>query len=49
MLGHHKGAVAMSEMVLARGSDPQAKEAAAKVRTDQTKEIRDPEAMLATM
>ena len=49
MLAHHKGALALSEIVLARSSDPKVKEAAAAVKADQTKEVRDTEAMLARM
>lgn len=49
MLAHHNGAVAMSEVALARSADPKVKEAAATVKVDQTEEIRDTEAMLARM
>lgn len=49
MLAHHKGALSMSEIVLARSSDPKVKEAAATVKADQAKEVRDTEAMLARM
>ena len=49
MLAHHKGALAMSEIVLARSSDLKVKAAAAAVKADQTKEVRDTEAMLAKM
>ncbi len=47
MLAHHKGALALSEIVLARSSDPKVKEAAATVKADQTKEVHDTEAILA--
>lgn len=46
MLAHHKGAVAMSEIVLKSSSDPKIKNAAATIKADQTREIRDTEAML---
>ena len=49
MLAHHKGALALSDIVLARSSDPKVKEAAAAVKADQTREVRDTEAMLARM
>ena len=49
MLAHHKGALALSDIVLARSSDPKVKEAAAAVKADQTREVRDSEAMLARM
>ena len=47
MLAHHQGAVALSEIVLARTSDAKVKRAAATVKTDQAKEVRETEAMLA--
>jgi uncharacterized protein (DUF305 family) len=49
MLAHHKGAVAMSEIVLKRSSDPKVLEAATTIKVDQTREIRDTEAMLGSV
>ena len=49
MLAHHKGALVLSDIVLARSSDPKVKEAAAAVKADQTREVRDTESMLARM
>ena len=49
MLALHKGALSMSEIVLACCSEPKVKKAAAAVKADQTKEVRETEAMLATI
>ena len=47
MLEHHRGAVALSEIVIARGSDPKVRAAAEKTKAVQTKEVAMIEAMLA--
>ena len=47
MLEHHRGAIALSDVVLARGSDPRVRVAAQKTRTVQAKEAAMIEAMLA--
>jgi uncharacterized protein (DUF305 family) len=46
MIEHHRGGVAMSDIVLANNPDPQVREKAQRVRADQSKEISDLEAML---
>lgn len=47
MIEHHRGAIAMSEVVIAQGSDPKVKEKARKTAADQRKEISDLERILA--
>ena len=47
MLEHHRGAVALSDVVLANGAMGGVRTAARKVKTDQSKEISMIEAMLA--
>lgn len=46
MLEHHRGAVAMSEVVLGQTKDAKIRAAAEKIRVDQSKEIAMVEAML---
>ena len=46
MIEHHRGAVAMSDVVLARNPTPEVRAMAEKTKTDQTKEIGVLEAML---
>ena len=46
MIEHHRGAVAMSDIVLAQNPTPDVRAMAAKTKTDQTKEIGKLEAML---
>ena len=47
MVAHHRGAVALSDVVLAKGSDPKIRAVAQKTKSDQTKEAAMIEAMLA--
>ena len=47
MLEHHRGAIALSDVVLANGATGGVRAAAQKVKTDQSKEITMIEAMLA--
>ena len=46
MLEHHRGAVAMSEVVLAQTKDAKIRTLAERIRTDQAKEVTMVEAML---
>lgn len=46
MIEHHRGAIAMSEVVIAQGQDPRVKEKARKTAADQTKEIAELERLL---
>lgn len=46
MIEHHRGAIAMSEVVIARGQDAKVKERARKVAADQTREIGELERLL---
>lgn len=46
MIEHHRGAVAMSDIVLAQNPTPQVRAEAEKTRTDQSREISRLEAML---
>lgn len=47
MVAHHRGAVALSDVVLAKGSEAKIREIAQKTKTDQAKEAGMIEAMLA--
>lgn len=47
MLAHHRGAIALSDAVIANGSDPKVRAAAQKTKADQTREVAMIEAMLA--
>lgn len=47
MLEHHRGAIALSDIVIAQGSDPKVRAAAQKTRAVQAKEVAMIEAMLA--
>lgn len=47
MLKHHRGAVALSDVVLAKGATGPVKTAAQKIKSDQTKEVAMIERMLA--
>ena len=47
MLEHHRGAIALSDIVIAHGSDPKVRAAAEKTKAVQTKEVTMIEAMLA--
>lgn len=47
MLAHHRGAIALSDAVIAKGSDPKVLAAAQKTKADQTREVAMIEAMLA--
>lgn len=47
MVAHHRGAVALSDVVLAKGTDAKIRAVAQKTKTDQTKEAAMIEAMLA--
>lgn len=47
MIAHHRGAVAMSDIVLAQNPTPEVRAEAEKTRTEQLKEISRLEAMLA--
>lgn len=47
MREHHRGAIAMSDVVIAKGTDPKVRAAAEKVRTVQAKEVEMIDAMLA--
>ena len=47
MLEHHRGAVALSDIVIAQGSDPKVRAAAEKTKAVQAKEVTMIEAMLA--
>lgn len=46
MIEHHRGAIAMSEVVIAQGQDAKVKEKARKTAADQTKEIAELERLL---
>lgn len=46
MFEHHRGAIAMSEVVIAQGQDAKVKEKARKTAADQTKEIAELERLL---
>lgn len=47
MLAHHRGAIALSDAVIAKGSDPKVRAVAQKTKADQTREVAMIKAMLA--